>query len=96
MDLFACSLVSSGAQAKESYCIYPSILGEISVINTNEVIINEGNGRVLFRVEQLSSDLYLLKDDGVETAFRSKPSEFGYYLNKVGDESYAIPCFDDA
>lgn len=90
------ALAATGAQAKESYCIYPSILGLIEVINTNDVLINEINGRVLFRVEQLSSDMYLLKEGDVETAFRSKPSEFGYYLNQVGAEDVAIACFDDA
>ena len=50
---------------------------------------------VLFRVEKLGSDLYLLKDGEVETAFRSNPTDVGYELKQVGSE-FMIICLDDA
>ena len=92
----AAALAASNAQAAESYCIYPTILGMLSVTNTDGVMINEDSGVVMYRVEKLSSDLYLLKDGEDETAFRSKPTDFGYFLHLVSAEDIAIACFDDA
>ena len=89
------ALAASNVQAAESYCIYPTNLGMLSVTHTDGVMINEDSGVVMYRVEKLSSDLYLLKDGEVETAFRSNPTDVGYELKQVGSE-FMIICLDDA
>lgn len=87
--------VATSAQAEDAYCIKEQFLGVSKVYFTSNVMIYEGSGQVMAKVEKLNSDMYLLNDGEKSTAYQVEQMESAFTLTRVGGNAPSIACFEN-